>query len=137
MPEIIWPISMQWRSQLPAQREEESVLSHFFANRTRFLSPGQRLRSIGSCILAGRAIRDSAFPCHASLIAVAESYEPNRLRNLASYPYRERLWAGFVRVGARARPPALETSLQQAHQTCVPVPDNEENQKRCREIILV
>ena len=49
---------------------------------------------------------------------------------------REGFWAGFVGVCA-AGSPAIEASLEQAHQACVPIADYKQHEKRRGEEVAV
>src|SRR5580698_1785911 len=54
-----------------------------------------------------------------------------------SHPDRERLGTGFVVGFGCAGAPALEAALQQAHQAGVPVADDEEDQERGGEVVVI
>src|SRR5664280_131930 len=58
-------------------------------------------------------------------------------RTAPSHAHGKRLGAGLVGVGGGAGAPAFEAALQQAHQAGVPVADDEQNQERSSEVILV
>jgi len=52
------------------------------------------------------------------------------------HAYREGLWAGLIGICAAALP-AFETALEQAHQACVPIAENEEDEeRRCEEVMV-